>query len=213
MKFQLGDRDLKNFVVSFYIVGLAGLLIPWTFHFFIVLIPYTLLFNFFLLFCFHREKANYKTPIIFSTIMFFGLAIEIVGVNTGIIFGRYEYGSSLGIKVCHTPVIIGMNWLLLTYLTASIFETIRASVYIKTLLASAVMLIYDVVLEQVAPRLGMWSWQDNIVPLQNYVAWFVLAAGFQILIKVFKVRTANPLSGVILWTQFLFFVVLFLFLR
>ncbi|HEX3006005.1 MAG TPA: carotenoid biosynthesis protein [Bacteroidales bacterium] len=213
MKFQPGERKFKYFVVSFYIVGLAGLLTPRTSHFFIELIPYTLLFNFFLLLYFHREKANFKTLIVFSTILFLGLAIEMVGVNTGIIFGRYEYGGSLGTKVYNTPVIIGMNWLLLTYLAASIFETIRASVYIKILLASTVMLIYDVVLEQVAPRLGMWTWQDNIVPLQNYVTWFVLAAGFQILIKVFKVRTVNPLSGVILWAQFLFFVVLFLFLR
>jgi putative membrane protein len=36
--------------------------------------------------------------------------LEVVGVKTGLIFGEYKYGSTLGIKLFEVPLIIGFNW-------------------------------------------------------------------------------------------------------
>lgn len=212
MAFLLQEKVVKKILVLFYAVGVTGLLLPFSSPFFIKLIPFTLLMNFALLLYYHQGRIDNKTITVFFIIMLTGLLVEMVGVNTGLIFGEYQYGTSLGIKIYETPVIIGLNWVLLTYLTASVLEGINIPVYLKVLLASVFMLIYDVVLEQVAPRLAMWSWNENSVPLQNYIAWFVLAVIFHSLIKFFGVKTSNTLSGVVLLGQFIFFVLLFFFL-
>ena len=212
MVFSLKEREVRKFFVIFYGIGVVGLLLPLTSPFFIKLIPFTLLLNFTLLVYFHVGKIDIWTIAVFSIIMLTGLAIEIIGVNTGAIFGDYKYGPSLGIKIHETPLIIGLNWVLLTYLTASVLEGINISVYTKILLASVLMEVYDFVLEQVAPRLAMWTWEGNNVTLQNYISWFVMALIFHSIIKLFGVKTHNPLSVVVLVSQFVFFVLLFFFL-
>jgi putative membrane protein len=212
MVFSLKERGVRTFFVIFYGIGVVGLLLPLTSPFFMKLIPYTLLLNFVLLVYFHVGKIDIWTIAVFSIILLTGLAIEIIGVNTGAIFGDYKYGPSLGLKVHEAPVIIGLNWMLLIYLTASVLEGINVSVYAKILLASALMVVYDLVLEQVAPRLAMWTWEGNSVPLQNYISWFVMALIFHSIIRLFGVKTHNPLSVAVLVSQFIFFVLLFFFL-
>jgi len=207
------EKEVKKFLIIFYMIGVLGMLIPKTFVFFTKLIPFSLLLNFFYLAYFHPNKKDIKPVIIFSFILLAGLIVEIIGVNTVVIFGEYRYGSSLGLKVFETPVLIGFNWLFLTYTTSSIFEKFKYNAILKVVLASVLMLFYDVVLEQVAPKIGMWSWESDSVPLQNYVMWFALAFLFHSIIKVFKIKTTNPLSLVILGSQFAFFIILLIFLR
>ena len=38
---------------------------------------------------------------------------EAIGVNTGLLFGTYEYGANLGFKIFGVPLIIGVNWTVL----------------------------------------------------------------------------------------------------
>ena len=44
-----------------------------------------------------------------------GLAVEVVGVHTGLPFGRYRYDSSLGPQLLHVPVIIALAWPMLAW--------------------------------------------------------------------------------------------------
>ena len=143
------------------------------------------------------------------SIFLIGLIIEIIGVETKIIFGHYDYGRGLGLKIFHTPLLIGLNWLFLVYTTSSILESYKINDIFKIFLGASMMLIYDLVLEQVAPTMEMWTWKNDIVPIENYIVWFVLALFFHSLIKIFKVKTQNKLSFMVLVCQFLFFVVLF----
>lgn len=214
MVFSLTDeKEVKKFFIIFYIIGILGMLIPHTFPIFIKLIPFALLLNFFYLAYFHPDKKNITSVIVFSFILFSGFIIEMIGVKSGIIFGKYRYGSNLGLKIFETPVLIGFNWLFLAYTTSSVLEKLRYSVAVKIILASVIMLIYDIILEQAAPMTGMWYWHNNSVPLQNFIIWFVLAMLFHSLIKVFKVKTENPLSLVILCSQFIFFITLLIFFK
>ena len=70
------------------------------------------------------------------------------------------------------------------------------------------MLIYDLVMEQVAPKMDMWSWQGGRVPVENYLAWFVIAAIFHAMIQFTSIKIKNKLSETILLAQFVFFVIL-----
>ncbi|MDD4490198.1 MAG: carotenoid biosynthesis protein, partial [Paludibacter sp.] len=165
--------EVQRFLVWFYVIGVAGMLIPFTSAFFMRLTPLALLMNFGLLLIHHENKFSVKTILIFSLILLSGFFIEIIGVQTGIIFGEYMYGKGLGWKLRDTPLIIGLNWLLLVYTTATITQKIKTNNIIRIALGTGMMLIYDIVMEQVAPRMDMWTWKDGVIPIENYMAWFV----------------------------------------
>lgn len=209
----LSEAGIKRFLVIFYAVGITGFLIPSSFGLFIALIPWTILLNVIFLSVYHKDGYSIRSILVFLLIFLSSLAIEITGVETGVIFGNYSYGNSLGIKLLNTPLIIGLNWLLLTYATSSVVETLKLHVAVKIAASSFLMLFYDFVLEKVAPGLDMWSWTGNTVPLRNYIAWLLMAIMYHSLIKASGVKTRNPLSVVILAAQFVFLTVLSIFLR
>lgn len=209
----LNEKRVKSFFLIFYTVGLAGLLYPATFKLFTCLIPWCLLLNVLCLSMFHRGTKDMKTLAILLLILVSATGVEIAGVNTACVFGQYRYGESLGIKVYNTPLIIGLNWLFLTYTTASVLEGFKIPVSVKIAGSSFLMVFYDILLENVAPKLGMWDWNNGVVPIRNYIVWFVLAVTYHSLIKFSGVKTRNPLSLVILASQFVFFTVLAFFIR
>lgn len=198
---------IAGFFVIFYLVGIVGMLLPFSFSLFVKLIPLALLLSSVALAFFH-VSFNIKTLVIFGLIYLIGFFIEVAGVNSGVIFGYYTYGDSLGIKAFNTPLLIGLNWLLLVYITASIFENKNWHPAFKIILSSSMMLAYDLIIEQIAPQLQMWFWQTDQVPLKNYFAWFFIALFFHILIKIFGINTTNKLAPVILICQILFFLIL-----
>lgn len=103
------------------------------------------------------------------------LSLEVIGVQTGFIFGDYSYGSILGYKVGGVPLIIGMNWILLTAGAYSLSNLIVKSNLIKGFLCAILLVVFDYLLEPVAIRFGYWSWEDNVIPMRNYLAWFVIS--------------------------------------
>ncbi|HEX2935423.1 MAG TPA: carotenoid biosynthesis protein [Bacteroidales bacterium] len=211
----LYDREekVRSFLLSFYVVGCLGMIVPFLRPIFIQLTPYALLFNSVILLLFHKGSHNLKTGIVFGFILLAGFGIELLGVNTGNIFGEYYYGNGLGIKIGNTPLLIGLNWLLLVYLSANLTAKLKWKAVFSVIAASVVMIGYDIILEQVAPALDMWYWAGNTIPFQNYLAWFVVALIFHILVKVFGVNTTNPLARVVFICQLLFFVVIYVFLK
>ena len=55
-----------------------------------------------------------------SLIYIIGVLVEIIGVNSSIVFGDYYYGQALGLQIFGTPLIIGVNWLTLSLATFGI---------------------------------------------------------------------------------------------
>lgn len=209
----LDPPEMRKFFAIFYLVGILGLSMPVSFSFFLKLIPFALLLSAAAIPIFHEGRWTTKTITVFAGIYILSFAVEAIGVNTDRIFGSYEYGDSLGIKVLNTPLIIGLNWVLLVYLSSSVIEKFKINIVLKVIIASMIMLIYDIILEQLATKLDMWKWEDDIIPLRNYIAWFILALAFNSMIKLFGIRTANKLSFVILICQFVFFLSLMFILK
>ena len=199
--------------VVFYAVGVGGIGIPVTQRLFIILIPFALLLSFVAILLFHKSLKSANTRFVFFTIILVSYLVEVAGVNSQVIFGKYMYGQGLGFKVFDTPLMIGINWAMLIYCSASIIERFRLPVVLQVVFASTLAVMYDVVLEQVAPFLDMWYWNGNTVPLQNYVVWFVLALIFHTLVKLKKVQTVNPLAPAIFICQFLFFAAILIFIK
>jgi len=198
-------REIKIFYAIFYLVGVLGLSFPETRPLFIRLVPFALILGFVGVLPFHEAKWEWKTLTAFVLAYISGFVIESIGVNTGLVFGEYIYGKTLGYQIFETPLIIGMNWLFLVYVSSSLTERINSAKFISFLLPPVLMVVYDLVLEQVAPDLGMWNWNNEVIPLQNYIAWFVIAFLFVLVFRLFSIKTSNKIAPLIFILQFLFF--------
>lgn len=211
---DFSNRNVKYvmyFFLIFFSVGFAGLAIQQTQNLFIKLFPFALLLSFFAILLFHKEAFDTKTKTVFTMIGLVGFLIEVAGVHTHLIFGNYQYGDALGIKVFNAPLLIGINWIMLTYASSAITENMPAAVILKIIFASLIMLVYDILLEQVAPVLDMWYWSDGQIPLQNYIAWFIVSVIFQTSIRFAGIKTRNPVAVFIILLQILFFISLIVF--
>lgn len=202
-----------SFLIIFYSVGLIGLLIPQTHTLFINLFPMALLLSFALILLLHSAPYNAKTASGLLIIAVTGYLIEVIGVNTSLIFGSYTYGAALGFEVFNTPLMIGINWVLLVYASGSIVSAIPVNPVFRIVIASLLMLLYDFVLEQAAPMLDMWKWEGGEVPLQNYIAWLLIAVCFHAFIRQTGIKIRNPVALTIFMCQLLFFVILLIFSR
>jgi bisanhydrobacterioruberin hydratase len=198
-------REVKIFYAIFYLVGVLGLSFTETRPLFIRLVPFALILGFAGVLLFHEAKWDLKTLTAFVLVYISGFVIESIGVNTGLIFGEYIYGKTLGYQIFETPLIIGMNWLFLVYVSSSLTEKLNSGKVISFLLPPVLMVVYDLVLEQVAPDLGMWNWKNEVIPLQNYIAWFVVAFIFVLVFRLFNIKTSNKIAPLIFILQFLFF--------
>ena len=206
-------RIAGYFFVIYYIVGVVGLSLPSTRDTFTGLMPLSLLLSTAILLFFHRKWRS-TDAVILLFIAIIGYLIEVLGVYTGHIFGVYEYGDTLGFKLFGTPLIIGLNWMMLVYCTYAIMEDTRLFWPLKALTAAVLMVAYDVVMEPVAIRLDMWSWPpNNIVPMQNYQAWFIISMVFLAAMHLAKVKTRNRVAPWLFGVQFAFFLVLNFTLR
>ncbi len=207
------EKNVKEFIIILYGVGIFGTAIPYTRDIFIILTPFVLLISLFILINYHSSAAGTKIWLTFGTIFIASYLIEVAGVNTGIVFGSYSYGKGLGFKVLNTPILIGLNWVLLVYCTASVFESFRVNNILKISGASMLMVIYDIIMEQVAPHMDMWSFEDGIVPLRNYISWFALAIIFHSVARLAGIRITNKFAPLVFYCQTGFFLVLLVFFK
>jgi putative membrane protein len=120
------------------------------------------------------------------------ILIENYGVVTGNIFGRYTYGTVLFPFIGNVPIAIGFAWintLVPAMMISNIFikQNTDLSKWISATLIGFLMVIFDVVLEKAAIELNYWHWEQISIPLQNYIAWFLVGFIFARLGQYLKV--------------------------
>lgn len=194
-------------IVSMHIAGIIGLALPQSRELFLWLTPFNLITTFLLLLDAHNDWRNsFKVYLLLAYIISFG--VEAIGVNTGIIFGWYEYGSVLGIKLWDTPLLIGINWLILLLATSDVANRIHPNPYVRSVLAAAFMVALDFIIEPIAISLEFWTWDQVTVPFKNYVGWFVTAFILQLYYSFTKTTPENNRSMWVLGAQIAFFSIL-----
>ena len=156
------------------------------------------------------ENISKKVLIAFSIPFFIGFFTEYLGVNYGLLFGTYSYGNNLGIKIWGVPLMICVNWALLTFITADLSRVIHKNIFIRSLLGGLLMMILDMIIEVSAPRFDFWQFENNTVPLKNYIAWFIIGSIAHFLYNQISLKTHVKLSIHIL-VAITFFFVCFLF--
>ena len=153
-------------------------------------------------------KLNSKCHLLsFLSIFLIGMVTESLGANYGLIFGDYEYGNNLGFKLFGVPYLIGVNWIILTAISANIasFLTKNRSIVLTIIIGAILMLAMDFVMEPIAPKLDMWRFKNLIVPSSNYVGWLLVGLFTQTLYNLYFKEKEIIVSTNLYLAFFLFF--------
>lgn len=196
----------------FYLAGVIGLSSSLR-DAFLLVTPLNLLLSLAVI-LYNHENWTVKFILTSVIIALIGFFVEVLGVQTGIIFGDYEYGNVLGWKVFGVPLILGVNWLILIYASGMVINHFwrRFPIPFKAFLAAGLMVGLDVLIEPVAMELGFWNWEGGIVPLQNYLGWFVTAYILQLILFYSEPKEAtNHVATILYWLQVFFFGLLWVF--
>ena len=171
------------------------------------------LFLMLLLLILHEQPINVRFVQAFLMAVVVGMTTEMIGVNTGMLFGNYSYGEVFGRKLFGVPVLIGINWFCIVYTSHVVAKklnsnTIKGKLSVA-LLAATIATVFDWIMEPVAMKLGFWNWNDGQIPLFNYCSWFVISFAVSMAFGYFKIEANNKFAPYFLMIQILFF----LFLR
>ena len=134
------------------------------------------------LFCYRSNLTN-KDALLFASVFFIGYTAEFLGVNYQILFGDYDYGRSLGVKLFDVSLIIGCNWLLLALISQALIKKIVVNRWLIIIFSSLLMVLIDLYIEPVAPLLDFWEFKENLVPFSNYRDWFIVALIIQFILS------------------------------
>lgn len=194
------EQYLRILLYLVFAVGIAG-------HVFAVsrnlMISITPVFLFTVqIFVFSNEIKNRKMISWFAFAFAISFVLEIIGVKTGLIFGKYEYSDVLSVKMFGVPLIIGLNWIFVTAGAIKIADLLKIK---NPFLPAFLTVLFDFILEPAAVFLNYWQWQNSIIPIQNYAAWFVISLIIVIIFRKMEIKEADILFADFFLAQFLFF--------
>ena len=189
----------------FHVSGILGIIYGNS-NWFISFTPLNLTLNFLLLLI--NCKVNKRVLTIIILGFFIGMITEILGVQYGWIFGDYQYGNQLGTKLMGVPVLIGVNWALLTVITGAIAQLFYLNKFMRVLIGVGLMLFLDLLMEPLAPVLDFWIFDGEEAPLQNYLGWAAVAIFLQFGYYFLKVRVNGSFPFHLYLLQIIFFSVL-----
>jgi putative membrane protein len=194
-------------LIIFHMVGLIGIMLPDFKELILSLSFLNLLLAFTVIIL--AENENKLLLISFLSIAFIiGISVELIGVHTGMLFGDYSYGANLGPKLWGVPLVIGINWGVLSITTASITQKINLPVYFKIIVNAFLLVLFDFVMEPVAMKSDFWSWKNDEIPLFNYVCWFFVALILQLIYHWIRKPKSNKVFNALFVIQLLFFIIL-----
>ena len=201
---------LSGILVIFYTVGIVGTHISVYKDSFFGLSYFNLLLSFVILILARNDKNKAFWGFL-GFAFFIGMLVEWIGVHTGLLFGDYYYGKNLGFKVFEVPLVIGLNWAMLTVVSSSVVSKINTNGLIKIILSALAMTLFDMLMEPVAIRSDFWLWKDGVIPFYNYVCWFLISLILQAIYFRLNLVESNKVHNLLLLCMTIFFVSLILF--
>lgn len=215
--------------VFFHLIGLVGLLF-FDQAFFLAATPINLLLSFALLIWTQTDKnANF---LLFVFLCFFiGFGAELIGVQTGALFGNYTYGEVLGFKLKGVPLLIAVNWFVIIYccgigvhtllmkaINRVAFDTGKIPLRLKAwsiiIDGATLAVLFDWLMEPVAVKLGYWTWNEEAgIPWSNYVSWFFVSLLLLTAFHFLRFSKQNKFAVNLLLIQAMFFLLLRTFLK
>ena len=139
-----------------------------------------------------NEPKTLKSIILFSLIFVLGFIIELIGVQTALLFGEYHYQPAMGPQLMSTPIFIGVTWYTVVVGATNVTRKTNYSIWIKAILAGVLAVGLDFLIERVAISYGFWSWDNGYVPIYNYLCWFIFSVIFSFIYLYFQKSINRP---------------------
>jgi uncharacterized membrane protein len=129
---------------------------------------------------------------------------ENLGVATGFPYGRYYFLDLMGPKLFHVPVLLGLAYIGMAYvswilgrLIASNFSASGRHLLAVPLTASFIMVAWDLAQDPVwGTALHGWVWRDGGpwfgVPISNYLGWYLNVFVIYLLFALYLRRQPAP---------------------
>ncbi len=197
----------KRLLTIIYIVGVLGFIFEQTQNLMQSLTASTILFSAVFLLFYHNDWSIgflVSGILIAST----GFLIEYIGIETGLVFGRYIYGNTLGLKLLNVPILIGLNWFVLVYCSRNISQFITKNKWMQIILGSLLMTAYDYALEPFAQKYDLWTWNSGTIPIHNFIGWFLVSIVIHSVYINSKKQNPNPIASFLFLVQLLFFAII-----
>ena len=155
-------------------------------------------------------------------VMLGGIFAEIIGVQSGLLFGHYHYGTVLGPTVYGVPILLGWMWLLLLQGSRKPGRS-RAH---EACLGATWMMAMDFLIEPVAVRAGWWVWEDapegswlshglevagQTIPTWNFVSWWLVSFVLRLIAPSLNTPNSFRVWRTMWWIMAGFFLILNLF--
>jgi bisanhydrobacterioruberin hydratase len=214
--------------VIFHSIGFAGIVL-----FDKELVASTSYLNLLLMFgllVYTQPRQNLSFWIFLVSVVIIGIGVELIGTSSGLLFGDYEYGKTLGPSIANVPLIIGVNWFIIIYCCGISVQMLlervvhrlalknnEAPVKLKALSivfdGAMLAVFFDWLMEPVAIELKYWTWKgDGAIPVFNYVCWFIISALLLFLFHRASFVKENKFAVNLLLIQAMFFLLLRTFL-
>lgn len=149
-----------------------------------------------------KHTGTKHTAIFFSVSYVISFIIEIIGVHTGIPFGKYAYSHILGPEILAVPIAVPFLWSSLLYFSSL---ATRSRIFIPAILLVALDLSFD-------PRFSMHLWHWAVpglyfgVPLTNFIGWLITSLLiYAILYILIKKEDDFDINGLIFYSVLGFF--------
>lgn len=201
------NREITSIAIIwlFHVSGILGIIYGNS-EWFISATPLILSINFALLLINCNSHKWFFHMVILGFLT--GMITEILGVQRGWIFGDYKYGNALGYKILGVPMLIGVNWALLTIITAAIAQQFYENLFMRIVIGVCLMIFLDLLIEPIAPVLDFWAFEGGNAPLQNYIGWTAVAIFLQSIFHYFRIEVKGWFPNQLYILQIIFFTVL-----
>lgn len=209
-KIIVSNKEITFLYIIFF-VGIVGHLYGPLRNLMLLLTPATLLLTG-LIVLFYSSKSSTNNFLLWAAFTYIiTFLFEVIGVKTGMIFGEYNYGSTLGIKLFDVPLIIGFNWVFVILGSIAISRLMTDNIFLSSIISAFIAFIFDLILEPIAIKLNYWSWSEGIIPIQNYLAWFVIAFIASVFFLKLNLKLRSDISIHYFFIQLVFFIILLIF--
>jgi uncharacterized membrane protein len=148
------------------------------------------------------KQYRWRDMMVFSAIcLVVSNALENLSILTGFPFGHYHYNAEFQPKLFQVPVLIGLAYLGMGYLSWTLARLILGREHSRgnrivavPVIAGFIMVSWDLTLDPVASTLGRsWIWQDGGayfgVPISNFIGWYLTVYVFFQLFALYLSRS------------------------
>ena len=126
-----------------------------------------------------------------------GVAVEAIGIRTGLPFGEYRYTDRLQPQVLGVPVVVALAWAGMGLPAWAVAGRLVCSTAARIAVGAVALTAWDLFLDPQMVAEGFWVWPGGGfyrgIPLSNYFGWLLVSA---VLMTVFAVTAPGARSRV-----------------